>query len=592
MKKWIERLFPVDELIDTVKRFPLSVACALAMFVLAFLLTHNFMPGKDEWLGRLFAVLGCLYLWFGISKLIAESQSLNAGKQLVINIIVGGAIFVLLWFSSLWAIHLAFVLPALLLGIMFAPYLTSGDDVSFWFFNRVMWFGVIVSYVALFMFAGGLSIALAAIQMLFEIKIGHKLYSDLWLFASFVLGPLYALSWVPKNFVFTEEDCHDPPGLRFIANWITVPMVFVYLLILYAYFVKIMVTGEVPNGLLAFMITGFAGVGIVTYLIAWPMRESGTPQLRLFYKIFFPMLLIPVGFHFYAIWERISTYGITEQRYVVLLSALWFAIMAFSNTMSRIPIKAIPATLCILMIFASFGPWGGVNISGMSQFSRLEKLLVKHEILKDGRIVEAEQDISLKDRQSISSILDYLCRSERDEFIEAWFIKENQKKWSCGSGRNLTAQMGFDYVSKYGKSRANTPQSERFNLYPKGKNYVQVKGYDVLVSNLNVYARRGANDEPWSQDRKVGDDYVLKLEFDEPWMSVQLDTYEPIRVDMHDYIAGKIDLKPNDLKTMYIEGETPNIDYRIRFRSIRGKVIKEEPQIDNLSFDFLFRIKE
>ncbi|MGN7438823.1 MAG: DUF4153 domain-containing protein [Alcanivorax sp.] len=588
MKKLLERIFPVEELLNTVKRFPLSVACALSMFALAFLLTHGLFPIKESWLARIFAVLSCWYFWFGISQLIAESQNMRRAKRMIIDVIVGGAIFFLLWFSTLWAIHLAFVLPALLLGIMFAPYLTGGDDLSVWFFNRMMWFGVAVSYVALFMFAGGVSVALGAVQMLFEIKVGYKLYSDLWLFACFVLGPIYALSWVPKQFSFSPEDCNDPPGLRFIVNWITVPMVFVYLAILYAYFAKIVTTGEVPNGFLAYMITGFAGAGIVTYMIAWPMRESGSPQLRLFYKIFFPMLIIPVGVHFYAIWERISAYGLTEQRYMLLLSAIWLAIMATTNSMSRIPLKAIPATLCILMIFASFGPWGGVSLSGKSQFARLENLLVKYDILQSGKIVKTEGEIPFEDRKNISSIIDYLCRTERDAMIEPWF-KGDQEKWSCGGVHNLTGEIGFDYVSKYGQPGKDMVAS--FYLRPKNQNFVEIDGYDILIKRLNVYVRRSNDGKPWKQEKKINDDYTLHLEYYTPWLNVRLNELEPIRVNMLSHIEDKIGKKPEEID-LNLEIDNKDAVYKLSFQSIRGKRINDEKQIENFSFDFLFRIKE
>ena len=607
MRQWIERLLPVDELIETVKRFPLSVLCALAMFVLALSMVHDIIDEKEEYLGRIFSILGCCYFWFGISKLIAESQGWNTVKYAIVSGVVAVALFVLFWFSTLWGIHLIFVIPALLLGLMFAPYLTGGDDISVWFFNRMMWFGVIVSYVALFMFAGGLTLALGAIHTLFDVKIEEEVYADIWLFASMVLGPLYALSWVPKSFTFTEDDCYDPPGLRFIANWITVPMVFVYLLILYAYFIKIVMTGEVPNGMLAYMISGFAGAGIVTYLIAWPMRETGTWQLRLFFKIFFPLLLIPVGFHFYAIWERVSAYGITEQRYMVLLSALWFAIMAFSNTMSKIPIKAIPATLCVLMIFASFGPWGGVSISGMSQFSRLEKLLIKHNLLQDDEIVKTEETIPFEDRLSISSILDYLCQSERDSFIEPWFkeiksdnrlkeIKSNnaEKGWSCSGGYKLTEKMGFDYVSRW-RGRNNT--NERFYLNPQYKNYVDVSNYDMMVTNISVYHRSKPDRPVWSQEKDIGEGQKLKIEFDNRWLKLYVDNYNPAVIDMNLIVKDNVSAQSNsqikvNAQELYVEGQNDHVLYRLNFRSISGQIKEETPEVSNLSFDFLYRIKE
>jgi len=287
---------------------------------------------------------------------MSERQGWSVVKH-AMAVVVGACILAaFIWLPSLWGMHMVFVFPALLLTLMISAYISQGGDLSFWHFNKQVLLGAAVSYLALLMFAGGLTVALWALEHLFDLDFDERTYMDIWAFAGFVLGPIYALSWVPKIFNFNEEDCNAPTGLRFIANWISVPMVFVYLLILYAYFIKIIMTGEVPNGQLAYMITGFAGAGIITYMVAWPMRDNGSAQLKLFYKIYFPALLIPVGFHFYAIWERISAYGITEQRYLVLLSAIWFAILAVGNTFTRVPLRAFPLTLLVLFAFGSFGP--------------------------------------------------------------------------------------------------------------------------------------------------------------------------------------------------------------------------------------------
>lgn len=590
MKKLIERIFPVDELIETVRRFPLSVICALSMFVVAILLVHDVIDEKEELIARVFAILGCCYLWFGISRLISESHSWSVVKYLIVSGFIAACVVALFGFSDLWTMHLIFVVPALLLGLMFAPYLTSGDDLSFWFFNRMMWFGVIVSYVALFMFAGGLSLALVAIHTLFEIEINQKVYTDIWLFASMVLGPLYALSWVPKTFKFTEEDCNDPPGLRFIVNWISAPMVFVYLLILYAYFIKIIFMYEVPNGLLAYMITGFAGAGIVTYLMAWPMRDRGSVQLRLFYRIFFPALLIPVAFHFYAIWERVSAYGITEQRYLILLSAGWFAVLVFGNLRSKMPIKAIPATLCVLLVFASFGPWGGVHLSGVNQFSRLEKLLVKHDLLQEGEIIAAQEDIPFEDRQNMSSIIDYLCQSGRDAMLEPWFNNDNDnvEKWSCHGGYDLTEQLGFDYISRYDNQ---LQQQERFYLNSPSEQYMDIRPYDFIIKKVSIYQHSESEGTLWTQKWTVDNGAQIKMEYEGGVLKVFDNQNKIVEVNVNEYVADKVKWERND-QTLLIKGENEHVVYQFFFYSIDGNVKGETPTVEGMNFDFLYRAKD
>ncbi len=587
IQKLIARLLPLDDLMATIKRFPLSVLCSVALFIIGIAITHDFIDDKAEWIGRLATILGCCYFWFGISKLISESEGVSTIKHILFSAVGAGAIAALFSLTSFWGINLFFVIPALLLGIMVAPYFMRGDDTSVWFFNRQMWFGVLVSYAALLMFAGGLSVALVAINILFDIKIDNKVYGDIWLFSSLVLGPIYALSWVPSKFEFNDDDCSDPPGLKFIVNWVSAPMVFIYLLILYAYFIKIIITGEVPNGHLAYMISGFVGAGIVTYMVAHPLRETGSFQLKLFYKILFPALIIPVAFHFYTIWERISAYGITEQRYMLLLSAVWFAIIALGNVFNKMPIRFIPMSLAILMALASFGPWGGVSVSGNSQFLRLEKLLVKNDLLVDGDIVKAKTDLSFDDRKNISSILDYICKSDRDDMIEPWFNVESKETWTCYSGRDLTKQLGFDYISHYKIQQRN---DSRFNITSQHKPYMDIGGYDVLLKDASIYHYNLVNDEIWKRKWELDSGKETNMEYSNSVLSISVEDYNKIEINLHDFVAEKILLKENK-QDLIIESENEDMVYRMVFRSFGGEIKDEEHIIDSMRFDFLYRVK-
>ncbi len=589
MQAWIQKLIPVEDLKDTIKRFPLSVACALILFIIAIALTHEFWDDANELLGRFSVTIGCLYFWFGIVKLMAESQKWSAVKHYTIGFVVAGGMASLFMLTEVWGMPLMFVIPALLLSLMVAPYWKGGDDLSFWFFNRCMWFGVIVSYAALIMFAGGLSIALGAIHTLFEVRIDSKVYVDIWIFASLVLGPLYALSWVPERFEFTEEDCNDPPGLQFIMNWISAPMVFVYLMILYAYFGKIILTGEVPNGHLAYMISGFVGVGVITYLTSFPLRDVGALQLKLFHKIFFPALLIPVGFHFYAIWERVSAYGITEQRYMLLLSAIWFVIIAIGNTMSKMPLRAIPMTLAILMVFGAFGPWGGVSVSGYSQVSRLEIFLNRNNLLENGKVVKAETDLSRNDRKNISSMLQYICSHQHDAKIEPWFNVEGKKNWNCNA-YDLTKQLGFDFVGHYESFNENN----RFSLN-RGRydDFMDVSGYNTMIKGVNVYFYGTADKKPWSKEFKSANFKTIKIESykKEGLVKVLVDGSEVISFDVNAFAKEHASRNKNDHDDLFYFDENENIRAEFYFTNIHGQIEGEDYIVDNMNFDFLYTLK-
>ena len=590
----INQLFSVEALKDTIRRFPFSVFCAFCLFIIAILNVNEIIDLEDETLGRGAASLSSLYLWFGITKLISESRRTPVSLDIVVSMVGAAALVALFAFSSLYWIHYLLVLPALLLGIVIAPYLFGGDDWSFWQFNRKLWLGVALSMLVVFLFSCGLSLALAAIDHLFGVDVDEKLYADIGIFSSAILGPVYALSRVPKRFTFSKEEGIIPPGLRFIANWISVPIVFLYLLILYAYFIKIIVTGEMPSGHLAVMITGFVGSGVITYLIGWPLYKSGEglPQLNLFYKIFFPALFVPVGFHFFAIWERIGAYGITEQRYVLMVSAFWFLIIAIAKSLPYIPLKIIPASLCVLLALSSFGPWGAVSVSGHSQSMFLKRLLTKYELLENGKVVKLREGekISLEDRVSISSILGYLCNTDRDHMVEPWFNVKSEKSWSCLPS-NMTRQLGFEYI--YYRS-ADSYNDAYFNVsshYSEGKPVIDVRSYDYLVRDFSGYIHSLNDNKPWEQNVKIDGQYELKLFFNGSELRITVDEHEAIIVDLVEYLEDKAGIN-HEVENMYISGENSELSYKVIFHSINGEMRKGEPFPQGVTFDFLFKVKE
>lgn len=591
MKKLLDRLFPVDDLIETIKRFPFSVACAVALFIIALTEIHDVIDYDDEIMGRVAAVLSCMYFWFGISRIITESTNASRVKHMVIAGMGLVGVSSIVVFSPVWWQNLLFLSPAILLFLMFAPYLKGGDDTSVWFYNRSLWIGVAVSYLALLMFAGGVCLAMWAVERLFDVDFGYRVFSDLWAFSCLILGPIYALSWVPKKFEFTSDECNTPNGLKFIANWISVPMVFVYLGILYSYFAKMMITGEIPNGILAYLISGFVGAGVVTYLVSWPLREKGSVQLRFFHKIFFPALIIPVGFHFYAIWERIGAYGVTEQRYYILLTAIWFAMIAIANIKRKMPIKAIPATLAILLVFASFGPWGAVSVSGQSQFKRLEALLIKNDLVEDGKVKKAQGSIPFDDRLSISSILDYLCGSERDEMIEGLFVLEDKEKsgrYRCSSYKLTKEQLGFDYVSHY-----STRDPEQLIQVWSNRHDVirEVEGYKYLIKDGRVNIEDKAPCK--SKQCQIDDPKRLYVSFDNKSSILKFKHNSIVLLEdnIFEFLMESRNYQNSD-EILFLKFENDRLSLRLDVNSIYGKIEDDRPVLNSMTFDLFYLLKD
>jgi hypothetical protein len=113
---------------------------------------------------------------------------------------------------------------------------------------------------------------------------------------------------------------------------------------------------------------------------------------------------------FIAIIRRILDYGITENRYFVLVMALWILGNTLYLLLSKKKLtKVLPISLFVLAILISFGPWGAFSTSKKSQVHQFKKVFSKireHNSLASTNQYEQLESILhfLYDRRSISGL--------------------------------------------------------------------------------------------------------------------------------------------------------------------------------------------
>ena len=595
-------IFSLGRLQLVARRFPLSCLCALAGLALALCANHSVFPYKyTDLFDKTIALLICGFFWFGSARLAAESRKLNDSAHYLAGVGVFAAMGLVIFLSPQWYLHLYFIVPALLLLIMVAPFTKDGDDISVWAFNYTTWFGVAVSFVAALILWLGLTAALASIHYLFGVDINERFYIDFWLFAAMLVGPVYALSWVPDRFVFSEDECRAPSQISFLIHCLLVPLVFLYTLILYAYLVKIVVLWEIPKGQLSYIITGFGGAGIVTYLAGWPLRQDNA-FLRVFYRYFFPVLLVPAGMLCFAIGERVHAYGVTEQRYLLVLAAVWFTSMAVVFSLQKLPLRTIPGLLTVLFVLGSFGPWGGVSVSEASQFSRLEALFVKNGLLKDGQAQKATKDVPFEDRQNISSIMDYFSGTKRLRKLQPWFagqidkdwknvphihelMKEPIDEWDFVSTIDLLNLIGVDYVNRY----QNPIADDAFSFYTSRiGDFYDVRGFDYMFNN--IYSNPGwpVKHEPDAASGRPS----LKIERTGEVLEIKAGDLEPLKIDLSAFIMeSKEKYRNTQPPELVFRAENPAVRAVLNIKSMTGSIKDGKPKLENLQFDLMLDVK-
>ena len=201
-----------------------------------------------------------------------------------------------------------------------APYFRRGEIATFWQFNRILFQRILQSVLFSGILFVGLSIALWAVQSLLGLKVEWKVYYFLFLAIGFLFNTWFFLAGIPSNWRDPETEADYPAVLRLFVQFILLPLVTLYVLILYAYLVKIIAIREWPRGTIGWLVSIVSVVGMLALLLVHPLRnQPGHRWIRLYSRSFYAGLFPLIILLLMAIWRRVSEYGLTEDRYFLIV---------------------------------------------------------------------------------------------------------------------------------------------------------------------------------------------------------------------------------------------------------------------------------
>lgn len=164
-----------------------------------------------------------------------------------------------------------------------------------------------------------------------------------------------------------------------------------------------------------------------------------------------------------AIYTRLTDYNFTENRYFLVVLAVWIlGISLYMIISQKKRLSLIPISLFILCILASYGPWSAFNVSVRAQAGELKQLVNK---IKS----QPEELISFDEASQFRNIATYLKEREKLQQLDAALgFKTNYIENSYSAGKRLLDSL-------YGSDRAKSITSHN--------NYQ----YDYYYYNQNDY---------------------------------------------------------------------------------------------------------
>lgn len=421
------------------------------------------------------------------------------GKKIILSLI--GILFLVIFYqfflphrnSDFTDVHrvliaVSFILSHLL--VSFIGFLGKNNEPSFWQFNKNLFINVVLTGIFTAVLVGGIMLAITAVDQLFDLNLDQKIFPKTFFFLAIFGSCFIFLLFNEDGLKFLEKDGSYPEILKFFVQFVLIPLLMIYAVILYFYGGKILIKWDLPRGWVSYLILAYSLVGILALLLVFPLKEiSAKSWVKGFSKIFYFALLPLLVLLFVAIFTRILEYGFTENRYYVLLLAIWLTLIVLYFSFWKKPnIKFIPISLFVFGLFSLVFPYFNIfSVSKNSQKKELQEILVKNNLLENGKI-NFNQSVQDTIANEIANKFGFLNERKESKFLLNFISEKDQT--NLGKTSDAEKHLTYSNVrSKFKNIRYN-------NEIKRGERYTRVsimteeftydvKGYEQIFKVYN-----------------------------------------------------------------------------------------------------------
>lgn len=502
IKEKIKSFLP--DMKKAIERFPLTVFCSVVVFILSVYLVENPELKNENLLNELHKMVILLGMSIPLTlalELAREKYFSGKNKWVIrfVNALITLVFIIFYRFYYLSGKNSSSTLDSLeqlmATGIIFflcfllVPVIGKKDEEEKYFQSVIVDKTVTILFsVVLFL---GLIAVFATIDGLSLIKLDSNIHIETWLFVVFVFSVIFFLSKL-KKVDESLENYEIHKIFKFLIYFIVIPLITTYTGILYVYFGKMLITRSWPQGLVSHLILWYTIFSLFIMIMVTPMAKKDSVA-RVFKK-YFPFASLPLlVLSIVSISKRISQYGVTPSRYFVVLLAMWL-IFCMVSSIFKARLSVILISLITVVYISVFTPVNNRRITLMSQNKRFEKILVKHGLLKDGKLVK-KPELAKEKKYEVTDVLNYILGiNDRRNDIENLkpFEKTDGKPYK--DREEFEKSLGID-TAWYQYSDFGSIGDSYFVTFGINENVLvnmyngieEVKGYDYAITNLESY---------------------------------------------------------------------------------------------------------
>lgn len=418
------------------KRFPYTFVCGLAAAV--YFAMNQRLDSSDE-ITQIEAVLLTAIMGIPLSLGVIIATENRVWKPIKKSLLQTALVFLpclglFAYLSSgdswsiIWRYNSALILAHLVMT--YAVNLKgdwSGD--SYWNFN----FLLLKKFIFATLVAGGWYIGamviLATVDTLFKVGWLRQIWPELFGFSAFILHPIVFCSSFPSSFEKLKNEDHPKP-VRLLAQYVLLPVVFIYFFVLYAYFGTSFLGDGLPRGVVGYMTLSAAVVGLLTFITLIPLeRNTQFTWVKKVSWVFHALVLPLLILSFWSVWVRAHQYGLTEPRYAMYLFTGWFIIIALVRLTGQLSFMRMHFSFFAVLLLATIGPLSLVDVSLRSQTKQLREFLEKHKLATErGEIASGtKREMPQKEINRFHDLTRYFTQNHSRKALAPFLDKKSQK---------------------------------------------------------------------------------------------------------------------------------------------------------------------
>ena len=579
------------------------------------------------------------FLHFITGIYIAEVRSFQSDEFVEVNLLLFGSIFITAMFEMLyekyfykknrWLVRGIYsVITFAVSIIVFVEYLRTNDYYNIYYFTLIpisiilfllipilkkkenkekylqsVFSNFVITGIFVAVLWIGIEIILTTVNYLF-FNSGDSLFFRLTTYSFWFITEVFGVSLFLSLLKKPDDNLENyefPFIFNLLIKFVIIPLIIIYTGVLYIYMAKVLISMHLPKGLISHLVLWYTAFSVAVMILITPFTQKD----KFFenFKKYFPYFSIPLIFaSLFAVFQRTYQYGITENRYYVLISIFWllFCMILYIRKMN---ITGIFISLITCLVISVYTPLSAKNVSNFSQSQRLKRMLVKYGALKDGKISKITQKLNNSEGSQIYTTLQYI--SDNSTIAKLNFKNEKGEVYSTLGDLEKGLDVKESWKDYYYRSDDEGNYEERKVVTYKVKNIENseiisdIAGYDNFISYKNVYNEDPINQENESEKYKIilknktitinskDGAELAKINYEDAVKQIVSKLRTVKLPDTNDTVY---EVPQKDLE--YI-GTIGKINYKISLRSITDEIINGKPKdLYYEEFDFMFSEKK